>query len=226
LPATPVNSKGKISFGKFSQGKIENLLFSHHLEEPVQLEDIKAKIHAKLWMKDTTFILAEDPKIMELLNEKHDTEILDNISKRLQSLLKTSINDIEPLLVDYVGKPGLATKNYEIFDRKSLGRFHRDGISPQRSMLNVWIALKDVIARPLAFIKSDKFFESSRKGGFPEYDPNDEYIIAPNMKKGQMLLFLASQTGHGSPIIGGDDGARVSASFAYSFLLSPEDLGM
>jgi hypothetical protein len=195
--------------------------FSHHLEEPFKLEDIEADIQAELWKRKTTFLFATDSKILEQLNKRTsnlDIKVLDWISERLLGILRTSMLGVVPASINYdQPKSVLSEKNYRIFDgeEKYLGNFHRDGVQANSILINVWIALEDVIARPLAFIKSAERPQSSPLGGHPEYDPNGEYIIVPNMKKGQMLIFVASQTAHGSPIIGGDDGARFSVVFGY-----------
>jgi hypothetical protein len=193
--------------------------FSHHLEEPFQLEDIKANIKSELWKRNTMFLLATDSKIMEQLNKRegnYDIEILDSISERLMGILQTSIPKLMP---GYLDQPEsiLQTKNYDILAGKNkfVGAFHRDGVQANYIIINVWIALEDVTARPLAFVKSAGMPLSSPYGGHPDYDPNGDYIIVPNMKKGQMFIFVASQKAHGSPIIGGDDGARFSVVFTY-----------
>jgi hypothetical protein len=190
------------------------VMFSHHLEEPFPLEDIKKKtIHAKLWFTDSMFLLANDQKIMELLNEKHDTETLDNISKRLLGILKTSITNILPA----------NTRNYEVFDGKSKleGTFHRDGSDLDSVLLKVWIALNDVVDRPLAFLNSadpeNNFPQTKRVGDLPSYDSRDEYVISPNMKRGEMLIFFSTQRAHGSPVFEGvnHNDAPHSAVFSY-----------
>jgi hypothetical protein len=188
------------------------------------LEDIKANIQAELWNRDTMFLLANDSKIMEQLDKRtgnYDIEVLDSISKRLKSILEISLPGIEPGLINHSEPEShpLKTKNYDVFNgTRYLATFHRDAIDEHYVMLNVWIALEDVTARPLAFIKTSEMLSSTPNGGVPDFHPDGpdgKYIIVPNMKKGQMLIFLASQRAHGSPIIEGNNDPRFSAVFGY-----------
>jgi hypothetical protein len=68
--ATPVNSTGTLLSGchsRYNDEKHKTETFTHHFEEPFQLEDIKDIIYPKLWRLDIMFLLANDSKILEQL---------------------------------------------------------------------------------------------------------------------------------------------------------------
>jgi hypothetical protein len=68
--------------------------------------------------------------------------------------------------------------------------------------------------QPLAFIVAK---DTHSRIEYPSFDPEDEYVIVPNMKKGDMLVFFADYYAHGSVIIEmAADQDRHSISFIHS----------
>jgi hypothetical protein len=72
--------------------------------------------------------------------------------------------------------------------------------------------MKDLDSWPLGFIKpqgsSPLSHSRAHKTERPPYRSDDEYVIIPNMKKVDMLVFVASYVAHGSPSIGKNEEER------------------
>jgi hypothetical protein len=110
--------------------------------------------------------------------------------------------------------------NYKIYDIKVTadpGVLHRDTTRTDSLLINVWIALEDVDARPLAFMKMNgkPLPRSAIYPVYPHIDPESEYVIVSKMKKGEMLIFYGNRQSHGTPIILGNNGKRLSMGFFY-----------
>jgi hypothetical protein len=209
----PVKSFGIILFKENGVDKHHTLTFSHHTEDPLQLENLN--VFNELGNERVDFIYCQNPKILKYLESPQTSETFNSISDYLLEIFQRHNSDIQKMVIKNPLDP-----NYRIFDRKknvNPGKFHRDGARPGSLMINVWIALEDVDARPLAFIKMNgkPFPERFTTAFFPSFDPESEYVIVPKMKKGEMLIFYANLQSHGSPIILGNDGKRKSIAFFY-----------
>jgi hypothetical protein len=199
----------------------KDVKFSYHTEPHLKAEGPDIRI--KLDTPGVDFLyLDADPKIVEYLKlreQNGDAKTFGNIGDRLLHILGNAYPGpsirIEPT-------PISGRLNYNVWDYKDsgpVGVFHRDGVSPGHTLLNVWIALEDVTARPLAFMKTHgKDFPSSESGVDMPFDSDGDYVVVKEMKKGEMLLFYANEIPHGMLIELNADkpyGPRNSVTFAY-----------
>jgi hypothetical protein len=202
--------------------KLQTLTFSQHTKVPAKVEEIN--IIDELRKPDLELIyLDADPTIMKYLSKRQsngDAKTMQQIELHLAGIFHKQ-SPHEGICRIKLGGGGLNYRTWSYADGKVAGAFHRDGMRfPGFIMLNVWVALNDVTARPLAFIKNrdGKVYPEDTEGSTP-FDPNDEYIVASGMTIGQMLIFNANVVPHGSLIIAGNDGVRESITFAYAYKL-------
>jgi hypothetical protein len=199
----------------------KDVKFSYHTKNPLKVEG--TDIRSELNTPGIDFLyLDADPTIVEYLKlreQNGDAKTFGDISEYLLGVLRASYHGprvrIEPLPV-YNNGP----LNYRLWDFKGHepgGIFHQDGVCPGLTMANVWIALEDVKARPLAFMKTHgKVFPSSQEPVMMPFDSSGEYIVVENMLKGEMLVFYANENPHGSLVIDKNYGPRKSVTFAYT----------
>jgi hypothetical protein len=200
----------------------KDVKYSYHIKSPLMVEG--PDIRKKLDTPGVDFLyLDADPKIFDRLSKrqsKDDAEIFRNIKERLLHILGNAYPGpslrIEPTPIN---RP-LNYVEWDYKDTGPVGKFHLDGVTPGYTLLNVWIALEDVKARPLAFMKTPpgKDFYSSPKTVVMPFDSDGDYVVVKEMKKGEMLLFYANEIPHGMLIELNADkpyGPRNSVTFAH-----------
>jgi hypothetical protein len=197
----------------------KDVKFSYHTENPLKVEGTDIRI--KLDNPGVDFLyLDADPTIVKYLKLRQsngDAKTFGNIGERLLHILGNAYPGpslrISPMLItrDDLGRP----LNYRVFDYKKpgdMGPFHRDGVHHGLTLVNVWIALEDVTARPLAFMKTHgKGFPSSESGVDMPFDSSGEYVVVKDMLKGEMLVFYGNEKPHADK----NYGPRKSVTFAY-----------
>lgn len=104
--------------------------------------------------------------------------------------------------------------------------FHKDTSRGQQFHLNFWIATADVHGYPLVFVKPnrainpDLILDSWSDGldQFLKVDPHQTYLMVPEMKAGQMLVFRGTHVFHGSVVlVDNPDGPRSSVAVAFGY---------
>lgn len=73
----------------------------------------------------------------------------------------------------------------------------------------MWVALQF----PLVFQKYKRYGHSEPDPRFPAFEPDAKNVSVPEMKKGDMLVFVSSKVAHGSVKLLGGTGDRVSVAF-------------
>jgi hypothetical protein len=192
--------------------------FSYHTEKPLKVKGTDIRI--KLDTPGVDFLyLDADPTIVEYLKlreQNGEAKTFGDISDYLLGVLQSSHHGpsvrIEPV-------PITGPLNYRVWDYKEpdgVGAFHRDGVHHGLTLVNVWIALEDVTARPLAFMKTHgKVFPSSLSPVIMPFDSSNEIVVVENMLKGEMVVFYANNVPHGTLIIDRNYGPRKSVTFAF-----------
>jgi hypothetical protein len=199
--------------------------FDTEADESIRLFD-EVHIMDELEKPGIDFIHLKSGKIMKILNsakeEKDEHEIFEEISKYLLNELKKYAPSMEYQLIgtDTIDNP----VNYRRFRYKSsfpAGAFHIDSAPDERSSLAVWIALEDIVNRPLSFVKSSvsRPIDQNSEGVVRtvRYHPADNYVVVW-AKRGDVLVWFADRVGHGSPILGGNSGSRDAITFVHSYI--------
>jgi hypothetical protein len=182
----------------------QRIEFEYHTVPPVEMEGV-TNIITRLKKPENDFIVMNSPEVLMKLIESYARDPNPLFGEQIGDLLSQTFQDDD---VELAHEKHRSYQFYELNTRQDSqitprGHIHLDGHFKDETCLNLWIATKPVMGRPLSFIHSDS---TTQKTGLdtekpPTYvfDPDHKFSFVPYMEAGQIIAFLGCEVWHGSP---------------------------